>query len=179
MTQQTVWLMGMMGAGKSVVGKALAAELALPFVDVDSEIEKRAGARIPQIFAEQGEPAFRELEAEVIHEIADVPQIVSLGGGAASQPGMMDYLEDNGTTVYLRARIATLLARIGDARTRPLLRGMSRAERRARLEELMRERAPHYERAKIVVDTDTQATAKVAKQIAGALRQQAPAPHSN
>ncbi len=172
MTQHTVWLMGMMGAGKSVVGKALAAELALPFVDVDNRIEKSAGRRIPEIFAEQGEAAFRKLEANLIHEIADVPQVVSLGGGAAAQPGMMDYLEANGTTVYLRARIATLLARIGDARTRPMLNGMSRGERRARLEDLMRERAPHYERAMIVVDTDTSATARVAKQIAGALREQ-------
>ncbi len=169
MTKRTVWLVGMMGAGKSVVGKALASELGLPFVDVDQEIEARAGMGIPQIFAERGEDAFRKLEAETIQGLSNRTQVVALGGGAASQPGMADYLEAHGTLVYLRAQIGTLLARIGDARTRPMLHRMSRADRRARIEELMRERAPHYERAAITVDTDRASAIEVAKQIASQL----------
>lgn len=170
MEAQTIWLVGMMGAGKSVVGKALADELGLPFVDTDAEIEARAGKRIPQIFADDGEAAFRKLEAEVIHELADSAGVVSLGGGAASQPGMADYLVEHGRLVYLRAQIGTLLGRIGDARTRPMLHGMSRAERRARLETLLAERAPDYERATIAVDTDRTTPGEVAAQIAQQLR---------
>ena len=170
MTQQTVWLVGMMGAGKSVVGQALARELELPFIDVDTRVEGQAGKAIADIFAQEGEAAFRKLEAETIHELADGAGVVSLGGGAAAQPGMTDYLLAHGTVVYLRAEVGTLLGRIGDARTLPMLRGMSRAERRARLEELLRERSPHYERAAITVDTDRGATDDLAREIATRLR---------
>ena len=90
--------------------------------------------------------------------------------GAPPRPPGTDYLLAHGTVVYLRAEVGTLLGRIGDARTRPMLRGMSRAERRARLEELLRERSPHYERAAITVDTDRGATDDLAREIATRLR---------
>lgn len=169
MAAQTIWLVGMMGAGKSVVGQALAQALALPFVDTDAEIEARAGARIPRIFAEQGEATFRELEARVIREIGDAPQVVALGGGAAAQPGMADYLVAHGTMVYLRARIETLLARIGDARTRPLLRALGPEQRREKLESLQREREASYSRAQVTVDTDEASTQAVVETIVGEL----------
>ncbi|MCP5042884.1 MAG: shikimate kinase [bacterium] len=165
MAEQTIWLVGMMGAGKSVVGRALAQRLALPFIDSDAEIEKRAGARISEIFAERGEPAFRELEAQVIGEIAERSQVVALGGGAAAQPGMAESLAERGTMVYLRADVDTLLARIGDARTRPLLRSLSQTECREKLESLQREREASYSRAQVTVDTDDVSTQTVVETI--------------
>jgi len=169
MAKQTIWLVGMMGAGKSVMGQVLARRLRLPFVDSDAAIETRAHARISEIFAQQGEPAFRELEAQVIHEIAARPQVVALGGGAPAQPGMIDYLLAHGTVVYLRADVDTLLARIGDARSRPLLRALDPEQRRERLVMLQHEREASYSQAQVTVDTDDVSTATLVETIVSEL----------
>ncbi len=162
---KVIWLVGMMGAGKSVVGRALARKLSLPFVDSDQEIERRAGRSVSEIFARDGEAGFRQLEAEVIREIAKQPQVVALGGGAPAQPGMADELRQRGTMVYLRARLETLLARIGDARTRPLLSDLTPEARSERLEALQRGREPSYSRAQVTIDTDENSTAVVVEKI--------------
>jgi shikimate kinase len=143
----------MMGSGKSAVGRGLAQRLSLPFVDSDREIESRAGCTVSEIFAQKGEPEFRRLEAEVIREISLEPKIVALGGGACAQPGMMEFLLERGTLIYLRADLDILIKRIGDARTRPMLQKMSPKERRERIETLQRERESSYSQAHIMVDT--------------------------
>lgn len=166
---ETIWLVGMMGAGKSLIGRTLAQKLGLPFVDSDAEITRRAGCTIGEIFDREGEVGFRKLEADVIRDLGQQRQVVALGGGAAAQPGMIELLDERGTIVYLRATLETLLARIGDARTRPMLRGLSREERAAKLEALQREREPSYSRAHITVSTDRGPASQVVDEIVRAL----------
>jgi F420-dependent oxidoreductase-like protein len=114
-------LVGFMGAGKSTVGSLLAARLGLPFTDSDQVIEQRAGRPVRQIFAEDGEPAFRALEHQVIAELLDGPPIVlALGGGAAEHPGTREKL-DGAQVVYLHVSYEQALLRVGGDRGRPLL----------------------------------------------------------
>jgi shikimate kinase len=161
----------MMGCGKSEVGARLAARLERRFVDADAEIERAAGASVAQIFEREGERGFRDRERAAIDAWAGAPAVVALGGGAIAQPGARERLTGSGTVVYLRARPETLLERIGDAETRPLLRGLSREARRARLHELLEARRSAYESAALVVDTDGRSIGDVAREVACLLRE--------
>ena len=117
-------LVGFMGAGKTTVGTLLAARLGVPFADSDHVIEQRAGRPVRQIFAEDGEPAFRALEHQVIAEILDgPPRILALGGGAVEHPGTRDKLA-GAHVVYLQVGYELALQRVGGngaAESRPLL----------------------------------------------------------
>jgi shikimate kinase len=170
--RKTVWLVGMMGAGKSAVGRALALALGVRFVDSDEEIARSSGCSLAEIFERDGEQGFRTRERELIDALAGQEAIVSLGGGAVSQPGAADRLAEAGTVVYLRARPETLLARIGDARSRPLLANLDEQAREARLAELMAARSAANDSAAIVVDTDDmgidEVAGRVARQLASA-----------
>lgn len=150
----TIWLVGMMGAGKSAVGRALARRLGRPFVDVDAEVEREARASVAEIFAREGETGFRARERAAIEKLAGRSLVAALGGGAVAQPGMAERLAESGTLVYLRARVSTLLERVGEAGERPLLAGLDAAGRERRLTELLAARAPYYEKAAVVIDTD-------------------------
>jgi len=160
----------MMGAGKSVAGRALAKRLGLRFLDVDREIERRAGRSVAEIFASEGEAGFRVRERAEVEAAAGRGGVVALGGGAIAQPGMADWLAQRGTVVYLRARPETLLARIGTAATRPLLHDADAAERRRRLEQLLAARRGAYESARHVVDTDGRGLEEVVAAIERGLR---------
>ena len=144
----------MMGAGKSAVGARLAAKLGRPLVDLDHEIERRAGHSIAELFANEGEGGFRKREREALEAVAGQRAVIALGGGAAAQPGAAQRLLASGTMVYLRARAETLAARLGDAAGRPLLAGLDAPARLAKLRRLLVEREPSYLRASLVVDTD-------------------------
>src|SRR5262245_44682582 len=139
-----IWLLGMMGAGKSSAGRALARELGLPFLDTDAEVERRSGRKLAEIFARDGEAAFRALEREVIAASRGAAAVVALGGGAPAQAGVAELLRESGVRVYLRASAERLAARIGEAADRPLLAGRGPAERLARIEALLREREAAY-----------------------------------
>lgn len=165
----TIWLVGMMGAGKSAVGVRLAQRLGLPFLDTDAEVERGAGASVSAIFTREGEGGFRVREREAIEKAAERPAVVALGGGAVAEPGVGELLERTGTVVYLRARLETLLERIGDAGERPLLEGLAPAERRERLAVLLDRREPHYARARVVVDTDGRSLDEIVDDVARAL----------
>lgn len=150
----TIWIVGMMGAGKSVAGRRLAARLGRPFVDTDAEIEAAAGASVRQLFEREGEAGFRVRERAAVLAVAGQKLVVALGGGAIAQSGMPERLAATGTVVYLKARPETLLRRLADAEERPLLRGLDAAERGARLVELLRAREPAYATAGVVIETD-------------------------
>jgi shikimate kinase len=141
-------LVGFMGAGKTTVGRLLAARLGLPFADSDQAIERRAGRPVRQIFAEDGEPAFRALEHQVIAELLDGPPIVlALGGGAAEHPGTRDRLA-RAQVVYLHVSYEQALRRVGGDRRRPLLA-------RPDVAGLYERRLPAYARvATLTVPTD-------------------------
>ncbi len=165
----TVWIVGMMGVGKSAVARLVARRLGRPWVDTDAEIERQAARGIPEIFASEGEAAFRQREREAIEAVAGRPVVAALGGGAIAQTGAAARLAATGTVVSLRARPETLLRRIGDAEERPLLAGLDPAARLARIEALLREREPHYRCADLVVDTDALGPEEVADEVVRAL----------
>jgi shikimate kinase len=165
MGQRPIWLVGMMGAGKSAVGPLLARSLARGFVDTDAEIERVVGMTVSEIFSAEGEPAFRDRERELIESLSGGSDVVALGGGAIAQPGATAFLGRTGTVVYLRARASSLLDRLGDCAERPLLEPLAPRERLARLEKLLAERASAYETAAIAVDTEGRTVEAVAEEI--------------
>lgn len=147
-----VFLVGLMGSGKTTVGRALAKKLNKRFVDSDHEIEARTGVAISVIFEIEGEASFRQREADVIRDLCQQKDIVlATGGGAVLNPQSRSVLHENGTVVYLKASISNILHRTRHDKKRPLLRT---ADPRKKLEELEAQRDPLYrEVAHIVIET--------------------------
>jgi shikimate kinase len=167
-----VWLVGMMGAGKTSVGRALAARLGCSFVDTDAEVERRAGRRIAEIFAADGEAGFRERERDAVNACAGRGVVVALGGGALAQPEVRRRVQQDGTIVYLCARPETLLSRVGSADERPLLAGLEPWERLERVRQLLQEREPVYQTAELCVETDGASVEDVVERIVARLAEQ-------
>lgn len=147
-----IFLVGLMGSGKTTIGRALAKKLNLRFVDSDHEIEARTGASIPLIFEIEGEACFRQREADVIRDLTAQQGIVlATGGGAVLNETSRKLLRERGTVVYLRASVASILQRTSHDKNRPLLQT---ADPRARIEELSLQRAPLYQEvAHITIET--------------------------
>ncbi len=147
-----IFLVGLMGSGKTTIGRALAKKLGLRFVDADREIEARTGASIPLIFEIEGEASFRQREADVIRDLTAQQGIVlATGGGAVLDSRSRQHLRERGTVVYLRASVNSILQRTSHDRHRPLLQT---ADPRARIEELSRQRSPLYQEvAHLIVET--------------------------
>ena len=155
-------LVGAPGAGKSTVGRALADRLGLDFVDVDAVIVQRVGKPIGDIFADEGEEAFRALEEQVTAELLDRPGVLALGGGAVLSPQTRSALRGR-RVVWLRVGLAAAVKRVGMDTARPLLLGNVRG----RLLALLNQRAPLYaEVATQVIDTDELDPAAAAELIA-------------
>jgi len=147
----TIVLVGLMGAGKSCIGRRLATALGLDFVDADAEIEAAAGCTIEQIFESHGEEAFRDGERRVIARLLDQPpHVLASGGGSFVDPVIRDAIRANGISIWLRADLDILLRRTGRRNTRPLLK---RGDPRQILQDLMAQRYPVYAEADIVVDS--------------------------
>jgi shikimate kinase len=148
---RSVVLVGMMGAGKSSVGRRLAARLSIPFVDADVEIEKAAGMSIPEIFSAHGESYFRAGETRVIARLLDGgPQVLATGGGAFMNPETRATLRTKAVSVWLRATVEVLARRIKRRSDRPLLRN---GDPVATLRRLVDERYPVYAEADITVES--------------------------
>jgi shikimate kinase len=144
-------LVGLMGAGKTSVGKRLATLLGVPFTDSDSRIVEAAGMSIPEIFASLGEAAFRDGERRVIARLlAERPGVLATGGGAFIEPRTRAEIGARGTSVWLRADVDTLWDRVRDRPGRPLLQT---ADPRRTLAELHGKRAPVYALADVAVDS--------------------------
>ena len=158
-----VFFVGLPGAGKSTIGKAVATKLLLPFVDLDREIERTAGKSINRIFAEDGEPRFRELEAEATARIPRTPAIVAPGAGWISNEAIRVLVPRPGPTIYLRVGPRTAALRLGKgAADRPLLAGDPVRE----LERLLDARSELYEAADASVDTEQYPFDQVVQRIA-------------
>ena len=164
-----IYLVGLMGAGKTSVGRVLARRLRKTFVDSDHEIEQRTGVRIPVIFEIEGETGFRRRESAVIGDLVQQTGVVlATGGGAVLDPESRRALHANGTVVYLRAAPSELWLRTRHDKSRPLLRT---ANPLARLEELHAQRDPLYhETAHLVVDTGNQAIRNLVNKLERELR---------
>ncbi len=144
-------LVGLMGAGKTTVGRRLAGLLKLPFVDADEEIEKAAGLTIPEIFDLHGEEEFRRGERRVIARLLQgPPQVLATGGGAFVNKETRALVLAHATSVWLRADLDVLMRRVEKRDSRPLLRG---GDPRATMERLMTERYPVYAQADLTVDS--------------------------
>jgi shikimate kinase len=159
-----IFLIGMMGAGKTTVGRMLARRLKLRFVDSDREIEARCGVKIPVIFEIEGEAGFRAREALAIEALAAMQGVVlATGGGAVLAEQNRRCLAARGTVVYLSAKPEDLYERVRHDRNRPLLAG---GEPLARLRELHVQRDPLYRSvADIVLETGSQSVQALARQL--------------
>lgn len=159
-----VVLVGFMGSGKSSVGQELARRFGAPFVDVDAWIESAAGCRIRELFAREGETAFREREKAALREVLSVKGcVIATGGGAFIDEENRVLLRSYAPVVYLDAAVDTLLGRLAADLGRPLLRGGDREEV---VRELLSRRAPVYRTADVTVPTDGRTVEEVAGQVA-------------
>jgi shikimate kinase len=148
---RSVVLIGLMGAGKTAVGRRLANRLDLPFIDADSEIEEAAGASISEIFAEHGEAYFRQGERKVIARLLENgPQVLATGGGAYMNPDTRANIKAHGLSVWLKADIKVLMKRVGRRDNRPLL---AAGDPENVMKKLMEERYPIYAEADVTVES--------------------------
>ncbi|NIA53487.1 3-dehydroquinate synthase [Massilia sp. TW-1] len=169
-----IFLVGLMGAGKTTIGRLLARRLDMTFIDSDHEIEARTGATIPWIFEIEGEASFRRREADVIRELTASRGIVlATGGGAVLDPASRALLAERGTVIYLRASVSSILQRTAHDKNRPLLQT---ADPRRKLEDLTAQREPLYrEIADIVIDTGRPNVQSMVQTILDQLAEQASA----
>ena len=171
---RTVALVGLMGAGKSTVGRRLASKLGRPFVDSDDEIEKAAGLSVADIFALHGEEEFRRVERKVLQRLLDgPPQILATGGGAYLDTETRELMRRHAITIWLNADLETLWKRVSRRNHRPLLR---RPDAKEVLSNLFDERRPIYELADLTVPSVDGPHSKTVTSIIKALETWKPIP---
>jgi shikimate kinase / 3-dehydroquinate synthase len=169
---KSIVLVGLMGAGKTSIGRRLAAQLGLPFRDADAEIELAAGCTIPEIFARYGEPAFRDGERRVIARLlAGEPMVLAYGGGAFMDPSTRAATRRDAISVWLRCSVATLVKRVASRDNRPLL---ADGDRETTLRKLTEIRNPVYAEADVIVDCGDEAPDVTTAQVMDALAGWAP-----
>lgn len=169
-TNPNIYLIGPTGSGKTAVGRQLARDTGLKFLDSDHEIENRTGVEVAFIFEKEGEAGFRERESEMIRELSQLTgTVIATGGGAVLSKENRESLSASGVVVYLKTGIAEQLRRTGRSRKRPLL---NKKNPRQVLEEMARVRGPLYEEiADVSLDTSNQRVRSVAKQLRALLEQ--------
>ena len=160
-------LVGMMGAGKTTVGRRLATALSLPFFDADDEIEKAAGMSVAELFTKHGEESFRRGEAKVIKRlVSGAPVVLATGGGAVTALSTRKALKDKALTIWIRADVATLVKRATRRPTRPLLR---QGDPHVTIARLLEERMPYYVKADIAIDSQPGAHSETVNTIIDAI----------
>lgn len=164
---RSIVLVGLMGAGKSVIGRRLAAVLGVPFVDADSAIEEAAGCTIAEIFARLGEPAFREGEARVISRLLEGPPcVIATGGGAYMNDESRSLINSSGVCIWLKADLDLLVRRTAGRSHRPLL---NQGDPRQILGDLMTRRYPVYAEAHVVVQVSDESPDNTCRRVLNAL----------
>lgn len=158
---RSIVLVGMMGAGKSSIGRRLAGRLGIPFIDADSEIESAAGMTIPEIFEKHGEPYFRAGESRVIARLLDNgPQVLATGGGSVMDPQTRALIGQKGISIWLKADIDVLLKRTKRRNDRPLVE---------RIKDLLPVREPIYAQADIIIQSRDEPHDTIIDEIMGEL----------
>ncbi|MBI3398050.1 MAG: shikimate kinase [Deltaproteobacteria bacterium] len=160
---KNIVITGFMGTGKTSVGRRLAKELNLKFIDTDDLIEKKAGINIHEIFAKFGEGYFRLLESKVIHDISShTGMVIATGGGAIVNPLNFEALKKNGTIICLTASIDAIFSRVGKGDERPLI---SQDDKREAISALLKVREPFYKKADFTIDTTAKSIGDVVKEL--------------
>ncbi len=160
---KNIVLTGFMGAGKSTVGRIIARALGMRFVDLDEEIEKKAGMSIPEIFSKYGEEHFRDIESEIIKEVSSLSNaVIVTGGGAVIREENRKMLRENGVIVYLHVEPEEAFRRLKDDTSRPLLRVENPLQR---IKELMDKRKEFYRDNDFEVDTTGLSPEEVAEEV--------------
>jgi shikimate kinase len=169
MGHSNIFLVGMMGAGKTTVGRALAHRLKREFVDTDRLLVERTGVAVATVFEIEGEDGFRRRESVLLRELCEgAGQVVATGGGIVLAEDNRSVMRESGTVIYLRARLESLWERTRHDASRPLL---ATPNPREKLAELLTERDPLYrEAAHMVVDSGSQSAGTLANRVAAALR---------
>jgi shikimate kinase len=158
---RSIVLVGMMGAGKSSIGRRLASRLGIPFIDADTEIESAAGMTIPEIFEKHGEPYFRAGEARVIARLLDNgPQVLATGGGSVMEPQTRALIGQKGISIWLKADIDVLLKRTKRRNDRPLVE---------KIKDLLPVREPIYAQADIIIQSRDEPHDTIIDEIMGEL----------
>ena len=155
MNDRLIFLTGYMASGKTTFGRALAARLAIPFIDLDEAVAAGAGMSVPEIFRREGEEGFRRRESEMLRRLcaAARPAVVACGGGTPCRPGNMEMMSEAGLTVWLRAGIPCIVRRILEAGdTRPVVSGIPADGLPAFVESHLAGRLPYYRRAHLHID---------------------------
>lgn len=169
--EKLIFLCGMMGSGKTTIGRVLAGKLDLPFSDLDEEIVRTENAPIPAIFSEQGEEHFRETERRVLTEMSRLPAgVVALGGGALQNMEITKELKRSGWLIFLDAPISVLLSRLQHDKSRPLLNQSGQESPAEKLQRLYRERRPRYTQAHITIQIGTESPGEIAEAILARLK---------
>jgi shikimate kinase len=153
---QRIYIIGLPGVGKTTLGKELAIQLGLPFVDLDSYIEEIQDQTIPAIFKEGGESAFRNIEAHALKSFSQLNNsfVMACGGGTACYNSSMDFMSRNGITIYYTKPIANIITQLqNDATERPLLKNSTPADLLSNLNKLLNKREPYYLKANIITDS--------------------------
>jgi len=160
-----IFLIGFMGCGKSTLGRKLASEFKLTFIDLDSFLEEKYFKTIPQIFAEEGEDAFRKKERKVLEEVCGFDNVIlATGGGAPCFFDNMELMNESGFCVFLDVEISSLVNRLIHAKTeRPLIKGKSPEELHTFIEGLLAKRRPFYEKARYILKGSEITSAQVVK----------------
>jgi shikimate kinase len=152
-----IYLIGFMGSGKTYWGKLLSQKLNLPFFDLDEQVVTHEGKDITQIFADSGEEYFRQKEKETLHIISESHDsfVMACGGGAPCYYNNIDYLNKNGTTVWINAPLDTLFTRlIGEKDKRPLIRSLSDDQLKGFISKKFADRRIYYEQADVIMDEE-------------------------
>ena len=162
-TSRLLFLTGFMGAGKTTVGKQLASHLAIPFIDLDAEIERKAGRTIKEIFAQEGEPHFRQLEHDALHELSQQGDcaVVATGGGLVVAPENRRMMRDSGIIINLQVTYAEVVKRLVGDISRPLFCDRDKEA----VQQLMTSRAAAYADADLVVATADKTPQQIAQEI--------------
>jgi shikimate kinase len=152
-----IYLTGFMGSGKTTFGRLLAKHLNREFIDLDHFIEQQEGVSISQIFSDLGEYEFRKLEHKVLLSTVDKTNaVIATGGGTPCYFNNMDFMNNHGTTIYLKVNVEDLVNRLLPAKNhRPLIADKEESELREFISRKLSERAPYYNKAKIIADTST------------------------
>lgn len=164
---RSIVFVGLMGAGKTAIGRKVAGELSIPFIDSDHEIESVSRTTVPDLFELYGEPEFRSLEQRVIGRLLEGgPQVLSTGGGAFMNAQTRETIARRGLSVWLKADIDVLMDRVSKKQNRPLLKS---ADPRAVMRRLIDERYPVYAEADITVPTRDDAKEVIAREVIAAI----------